>query len=183
MMLAGNIEPPTRRDRLIFAAILLVLGAVLGGLVLGRPAMLTGAAIATAALAAIAAIAHRNILPRGWILPILLAALGWLGVHASAPPVASAVAGLLLIAAVIAAVSRPAGDWLYREWMESVEPIGWSFSCLLFASVYYLVITPIGLTMRAFGHDPLERRFRREADSYWTERPPDPEPDRYFRQF
>jgi hypothetical protein len=182
-MLTGNVERPTTRDRLIFAAILIVIGVVLGGMMLSRPAMLTGAAIVTSALAAIAAIAHRRLLLRGWILPIVLALLGWLGANANAPTAALSVAGLFSAAAVVTSLSRIVGDGLYVGWMESVEPIGWSFSCLLFAAVFFVIIAPIGLTMRALGYDPLERRFRREAESYWTERPPRTEPDRYFRQF
>jgi hypothetical protein len=49
--------------------------------------------------------------------------------------------------------------------------------------VYYLVITPTGLLMRLFGRDPLSRKFRRGAGSYWIRRQDDDSLDRYFRQY
>jgi hypothetical protein len=36
----------------------------------------------------------------------------------------------------------------------------------LLAAVYYLVVTPIGLVSRLI-HDPLSRRWNRDAQSYW----------------
>ena len=50
--------------------------------------------------------------------------------------------------------------------MFAVFPIGWVVSHLLLGVVYFLVLTPIGLTLRALGRDPLERRFDQSASSY-----------------
>ena len=61
-------------------------------------------------------------------------------------------------------------------------PIGFVVSHLLLAVVYYLVLTPTGLLMRAFGHDPMGRRFDPRAASYWVPRKGPPSADRYFRQ-
>ncbi|HUT88042.1 MAG TPA: SxtJ family membrane protein [Thermoguttaceae bacterium] len=61
-------------------------------------------------------------------------------------------------------------------------PIGFVVSHLLLAVVYYLVLTPTGLLMRAFGHDPMGRRFDPGASSYWVPRKGPPSADRYFRQ-
>ena len=38
--------------------------------------------------------------------------------------------------------------------------------------VFYLGVTPIALLLRAFGKDPLRRRFDPGADSYWIPRDP-----------
>jgi hypothetical protein len=72
---------------------------------------------------------------------------------------------------------------IYRVWMRAFHPIGWIVSHLILISIYYLVLTPIGLCLRLVGYDPLERRFDPEAESYWVERDPPEQPDRYFRQF
>ncbi len=40
-------------------------------------------------------------------------------------------------------------------------PVGYLVSNAFLVFVYYLVISPLGLTMRLFGHDPLARRFDR----------------------
>ena len=61
-------------------------------------------------------------------------------------------------------------------------PIGFVVSHLLLAVVYYLVLTPTGLLMRAFGYDPMSRRFDPGAPSYWVSRKGPPSADRYFRQ-
>jgi hypothetical protein len=62
-------------------------------------------------------------------------------------------------------------------------PIGLVASYLILLVIYYFVLTPIGLIMRLFGHDPLQRRFDRAAESYWTSRRPQEESERYFQQF
>jgi hypothetical protein len=60
-------------------------------------------------------------------------------------------------------------------------PIGWTISHVLMAD-YYLVVTPIGLIMRALKRDPMQRAFDRQAEA--VDRPPkDENTGRYFRQF
>jgi hypothetical protein len=50
--------------------------------------------------------------------------------------------------------------------------------------MFFLVITPMGLLMRAFGKDPLRLRFDRSASTYWIPRePPGPPPDSFSDQF
>jgi hypothetical protein len=65
----------------------------------------------------------------------------------------------------------------------STLPIGLVVSYAILLVIYYFVVTPIGLIMRLFGHDPLQRRFDRAAESYWTPRQPQEEGERYFQQF
>lgn len=53
---------------------------------------------------------------------------------------------------------------------------------LLLGLLFFAVVTPMGLAMRALGRDPLRRRFDRAAATYWIERrPPGPAP--MSRQF
>ena len=72
---------------------------------------------------------------------------------------------------------------IYVGWMYAVYPIGWTVSHLLLGVVYFLVITPIGLTLRMLGHDPLERSFDRTASTYWVRHNPAQRIGRYLRQF
>jgi len=92
----------------------------------------------------------------------------------------------------VAAVVVPAIGWLAPSFMRIVFlgmsylawPIGFVVSHVVLATVYYLVLTPIGLLARLFGYDPMRRRFDREAGSYWVERSPAAsDARRYFRQF
>ena len=62
-------------------------------------------------------------------------------------------------------------------------PIAWVVSHLVLVTIFYLVLTPIGLIMRLFGHDPLNARFDPDAKSYWQRRPEKTDSARYFRQF
>jgi hypothetical protein len=77
-----------------------------------------------------------------------------------------------------------AARYVYVGWMGALFPIAWIVSHAVLVLVYYLVITPIGLLMRLFGRDPLQRKFDRSAPSYWQPRPPPRGGvERYFRQF
>jgi len=62
-------------------------------------------------------------------------------------------------------------------------PVGWLVSHAVLAIVYYGVVTPVGLAMRALGRDPLERKFDSGAETYWVRRRPPSDIKRYFRQF
>jgi hypothetical protein len=107
---------------------------------------------------------------------------GWLGYRLAAWAAAGLAGGGALSIAV--GVWRP--RWMrfvLIGWMWAVFPIGWSVSHLLMASIYFLVVTPIGWIMRLAGRDPLARKFDRKAETYWTPRSEDVDPSRYFRQF
>ena len=92
----------------------------------------------------------------------------------------------------LAAVVVPILGWSVPAFMRLVFlgmsylawPIGFVVLHVVLALVYYLVVTPIGLLTRLFGYDPMERKFDREAASYWVERSPEStDPKRFFRQF
>lgn len=72
---------------------------------------------------------------------------------------------------------------VFVGWSILTYPLGWLLSYLVMAVIYYLLVTPIGWVLRLVRRDPMERRFDPDASSYWVERPPTPEPGRYFRQF
>jgi Gpi18-like mannosyltransferase len=62
-------------------------------------------------------------------------------------------------------------------------PIGWAVSHAALAVTYYLVITPMALVFRLLGRDALQRRFDRQAASYWEPYNPDRGLKRYLRQY
>ena len=72
---------------------------------------------------------------------------------------------------------------IYFGWMYVTYPIGWVISHAILAAVYYLVITPTGLILRATGWNPLQRGFDREAESYWIREDPHRKLEGYFRQY
>jgi hypothetical protein len=86
------------------------------------------------------------------------------------------------IGGVLGAVRPELLKWIYVGWMVAVFPIGWTISHLLLGFIYYAILTPIGLLIRALGHDPMNRTIDRTAKTYWNEHEQAPVP-RYFRQF
>jgi len=72
---------------------------------------------------------------------------------------------------------------IYLTWMALAFPIGWTVSHVMLGAIFYLVISPIGLLLRLFGYDPMERKFDREAKTYWIEHRTGDNASSYFRQF
>ena len=92
---------------------------------------------------------------------------------------ALAVAGVFLALAL--AAPRLLGP-LNRLWTRFGLLLSRAMNPLVLGLLFFAVVTPMGLVMRALGKDPLRRRFERQAASYWIERrPPGPAP--MSRQF
>ncbi len=91
--------------------------------------------------------------------------------------------GVSLVATIAGLVSPQLLRPLFVLWMVAAFPVGWVMSHLMLAVVYYGVVTPIGCALRLRGRDALQLKPRPEATTYWSARPPAPEPTRYFRQF
>jgi protein-S-isoprenylcysteine O-methyltransferase Ste14 len=72
---------------------------------------------------------------------------------------------------------------MFLGWMYAAYPIGWVVSHVLLGIIYFGLLTPIGKLMAVFRYDPMERRFDRDAASYWIERERNTDPTQYFRQF
>jgi Saxitoxin biosynthesis operon protein SxtJ len=62
--------------------------------------------------------------------------------------------------------------YLYILWMKLVYILSWINTRLLLGIVFYLVFAPVGLFMRLFRIDPLERKFKPFIDSYWKLKAP-----------
>jgi hypothetical protein len=85
--------------------------------------------------------------------------------------------GLLLLA--IPVMARP----FYVVWYGVACSIGIVVSNVLFAAFYLLVLTPIGLVLRAVGRSPLRKGSDKNAATYWREAEHVSDPKRYFGQF
>ena len=71
---------------------------------------------------------------------------------------------------------------VYRVAMLLAFPIGWVTSRIALAIVYYLVLTPVALLLRARGRDVLRLR-RMNQSSYWMPKPQAKDGRQYLRQF
>ncbi len=65
----------------------------------------------------------------------------------------------------------------------ATAPIGLVVGELLLLVMYFGVFLPIGLVMKLLDRDPLERRFDRQAPSYWSPKHAARSTASYFRQF
>jgi len=78
--------------------------------------------------------------------------------------------------------SRAALRFVFVGLSYATRPIGIVVSFVVLALVYYLALTPIGLTMRLLRHDPLSRKFEPDAESYWNPRNTTRPVESYFDQ-
>ena len=62
-------------------------------------------------------------------------------------------------------------------------PIGFVLSYVVLGFIYFVIFTMIGLMLRLFGYDPLQRRFDRQAKTYWITRREQRSAKSYFQQF
>jgi len=69
----------------------------------------------------------------------------------------------LLCASTIPALLK----YFYIVWMKFAFILGWFNTRLLLCVFFYLILSPIGLLMRLFKIDLLDRRFNRTRQSYW----------------
>ncbi len=116
-------------------------------------------------------------------LTILFAAVGALEWRAGSPRAATIVWCCGAVVAGVAFVSRRARRRLYLGWMLALFPVAWLVSYALLFAIYFLVATPTALLMRVLGRDPMQRRFDRDAATYWTPCDPPKDRSRHFRQF
>ena len=72
-------------------------------------------------------------------------------------------AGLLWLPALLApATLRP----VYNTWMKIGHGIGWVNTRIILGLLFYVMVMPMGLVMRLFGKDPMNRKRDKSASSY-----------------
>lgn len=76
---------------------------------------------------------------------------------------ALALAGALIVPAVVVPRSL---THVYRVWMMLGEALGWVNTRVLLGLIFYGLVTPMGMIMRRFGRDPMQRRTDPGAETY-----------------
>jgi hypothetical protein len=84
---------------------------------------------------------------------------------------AMVVAGCLLVPAVVFPKSLV---WVYKGWMAIGHVLGWINTRIILGTIFYLIVTPIGMIRRWLGKDPMGRQLRPDLDSYRIIRKPRP---------
>ena len=73
---------------------------------------------------------------------------------------------------------------VYRVAIFIAHILGWINTRIILGLIYYLLFTPIALIMKISGRDALNRKFDKEAKTYWNVRERKPIPkEQYLRQF
>jgi hypothetical protein len=73
--------------------------------------------------------------------------------------------GLILIA--LGAISPAALKYPYIAWMTVAFVLGFVMAQVILTLLFFLLVTPIGLVARLFGKDFLNRKWDKEATTYW----------------
>ena len=73
---------------------------------------------------------------------------------------------LVVLGLLVPLVLRP----VYRVWMALAVVLGFVMTRVLLTTVFFFVLTPIGLLMRVFGNDPMHRALDPKIPSYWIKK-------------
>jgi hypothetical protein len=93
-------------------------------------------------------------------------------------------AGLAIAFAVTALLAPRALRPLNRAWLGLGLLLGKVINPLVLGAVFYLLLTPLALLLRAIGRDELRLRTPRGTGSLWIERePPGPAPGSFHKQY
>jgi len=71
---------------------------------------------------------------------------------------------------------------VFVTWMILAFPIGWVVSHVILGLVFYGVFTPLGLFLRATGHDALKSK-KTTTSTYWQKKTQQKDMKRYLKQF
>lgn len=119
-----------------------------------------------------------------------LAAIAWyevlifaFGLGDARPIVAGTFAALAGLSLVLSLVYPRANLPIYLGLTILAFPIGFVLSYVIMGTLFYLLITPVGLIMKVLGRDPLMRRFDPDAETYWVAARADRGKEAYFKQF
>ena len=90
---------------------------------------------------------------------------------------------LSVIILLLTVIAPAAVSYIYRPWMLVAEIISWVMLRVILGVFFYLILSPVGFLMRAFGRDILDEKIDREAVSYWKKRTAQPTHDQYEKLY
>jgi hypothetical protein len=74
------------------------------------------------------------------------------------------------LSAVLALFCQPLLKPVYIVFIRISHVVGWINTRVLLALIYYIIITPLGIVIRIFGKDLLDRKIEPFRQSYWIKR-------------
>ena len=129
----------------------------------------------------------------GWIALVgfgVLGALAWFelfifsfGLGQARETVAMSFWGLAALATLFSLVFPSGNLPIYLGLTVVAFPIGFVLSYVIMGTLFYLLITPVGLFFKITGRDAMHRRFDPEAQTYWFQARAQRPREHYFKQF
>jgi len=98
-------------------------------------------------------------------------------------PIVATLAALGSIALLFSLVAPRANRILYVGLSLLAFPIGFVLSYVIMGTLFFLIIGPIAVVMRAFGKDPMHRAYDPNAPTYWSAARPPRDKESYFHQY
>ena len=115
------------------------------------------------------------------VVGCVLLIAGWLTTHAWRPfPIWLGLGGAAIgaILWICPGISRP----FYLAWYFIACCMGFVVTNILFSTLFFLVVTPIGLVRRR-NHPAIQKSTDRQSTSYWEDAEKRVDSKRYYRQF
>ncbi len=94
-------------------------------------------------------------IPFGLVFPLLKEA---------SVPMWPYVAALVLV--MLSLIKPALLNLIYGPWMKLGHYLGWVNTRIILGFIFYLMITPMGIVMRLFGKDAMQRRYQPELSTY-----------------
>ena len=108
----------------------------------------------------------------GLVMAAVLALIGGYLWYGDAVGPAQVVYGVSVAFLIVGLALPIALTPIYFPWMWLARILAFVNTHLLLGLVFYTLFTFIGLGMRLFGRDPLDRKLDPDQDSYWQRRDP-----------
>ena len=116
-------------------------------------------------------------------IALVLLVIGWLRGKGWNLPLAAAIGGGgLAMGSLLLALPQMARPF-YVGWYFVACCIGTVVGNLALAIVFFVLVTSLGLLMRALSRRPLRKTFDKRAATYWQDAERVDDPNRYYRQF
>ena len=120
----------------------------------------------------------------GLLIGGILAMIGAVVIYASSRPLSpgalifTCIGGIGVLLVLLGAIAPRALKPVHRYWMAFARALGWFNTRVVLGVVFFLTFPVARLYLMLRGRDPMTRKIRRDAESYWTildDKPLEPE--------
>lgn len=120
----------------------------------------------------------------GFGLTGFLSLIGGLHIYKGHPESSIYFFGASFVALCISIIVPTALKHIYKIMMLIAHAIGWVNTHILLGLIFYLIISPVGLFLKAIRKDLLNRKIDKSCNTYWNRREKtEMDKSRYERQF